>query len=338
MMKPAMKTLASLSLVLALSACVTATQDVTPAAKNTGLFGMAKGDMDVTSAKAFSGKKDVIIGGFKVSFVTEHQQTNSTRQHFLSSGAAGHASAHTTLTGVSPAAMQALTDAAYSDFVSRLKAAGYNVVPATNLYQSKEFATIKQQETPFETKKPLLSMKGEATVFSPTHMPLSFLPNQGDGMGGFGKSSPLTAYMAYAGTAGTPVLDVFYVVNYAGFGGHRSVSSASVSVGHGMSVAAGSTVSIFGGQAGSFSSNNGTITLGQPVNSEKSFATVEELTSGAEKVAGYAINTAVGLLGSAKSIHRKYEVRANEGQYKAAAKDSLTKANAAFAAHMASLR
>lgn len=335
-----MKHLFILALALIVGACVTSSNDVAKPKTETGFLGLSEKDaMNVTTAKAFAGKTNVVVNNFKVAFITESEGRNSTGSGgLLGGGMKGHASADVTLTGVSDAAMQAITDQAYADFTATMAAKGYTVQPASSIAGMPEMQKVSAENVPYTSSNLQPSLNSEGKIFAPTGQKLYLLAGQGVRMGGFGFANPGMAYATIAEKTGTPIIDVYYVLDIAGYGGHSSMSSASLSVGQSMHVKTGSAVSIIGGQSGTFSTTQGNIALGQPIASDKAFGTVTEETSGGMKAAGYAANTVSALLGGATSIARDFSIASSDEAYKAAALDALTKANKAMVGQMAALR
>ncbi|PZO86150.1 MAG: hypothetical protein DI626_06815 [Micavibrio aeruginosavorus] len=309
-----------IAMALLLAGCVTSSGGTMAPEAATGFLGMKSDDIKIDTAKAFAGKKDVVIGSFKVGFVT-YNKASQTAGGGLMGGMAGRASAKTNLEGVSDSTMQQITDAAYADFTSLLKANGYNVVDRSTIVSTSEYKKASVETSPQRDADSVLVPKADITFFAPTGMPLHGK--------GFAFSSPLVAFGTLGEKTGVPVLDVEYIVNFAnadGYGGSFR-STAAVNVGQGISVVPGGRVTIYGGQAGTFSNNIGSVTLGQPVFSTEEFATVSEMTTDGENALGYAANAFSAVLGGGTSISREYAVKADAGKYAAISKSVLNKAN-----------
>ena len=83
---------------------------------------------ETVTPKAFAGKNEVLIGGFKVTFITQQKGTRANRGSFLGGGGGmARASANVVLDGISPQLMQSITDTAYERFVAGMQKEGYTV-------------------------------------------------------------------------------------------------------------------------------------------------------------------------------------------------------------------
>lgn len=313
-----MKKFAYLALVLALAGCsgISASSGAKAPEKNTGFLGSTKSDLEIDTAKAFAGKKDVVIGAFRVGFVTYNKVSHSTGSSLLAAAhTAGRASAKSTLMGVDAATMQKITDAAYADFVSKLKANGYNVIDRSKLAALPEFKKMSTEKAPYETDENGMDL----TYFTPAGMPMKG--------SGFGFSHPMTAMAASAEKLGVPVLDVDYKLNFAN-GSGAGWSVATVEVGQGISIPPGSGVTLYGGQMGTFSNNVGSVKLGQPVYSTQAFATIEDTTTNADIALQTATNVVGHLLGSGGSAAKAFNFHADPVKYTGVSKKVLSDANA----------
>ncbi len=306
-----------LTLTLALAGCsgISASGGTKAPEKNTGFLGSTKSDLDISTPKAFAGKKDVVIGAFRVGFVTYNKVSHSTGTSLLgSAGSAGRASAKSTLVGVDAATMQKITDAAYADFTAKLKANGYNVIDRSKLAALPEFKKMSTQKAPYETDEQDMDL----TYFTPGGMPMKGT--------GFAFSSPMTAMAASAEKLGTPILDVDYKINFAN-GSGAGWSVATVEVGQGISIPPGSGVTLYGGHMSTFSNNVGSIKLGQPVYSEQTFASVEGTTTDGDVALETATNVLTGLLGAGGRASRSFNFRADSAKYADVSKKVLADAN-----------
>src|SRR3546814_4237508 len=111
--------------------------------------------------------------------------------------------------------MQAITDAAYADFVSQLTAGGYTVQPAADLFGHAMLAKTKSQEVPLDINIALeKGSKGKATYFKPTALPL-LLMVPGDFLGS-GMSS-MGINMAARSEEHTSELQSLMRISYAVF-------------------------------------------------------------------------------------------------------------------------
>jgi hypothetical protein len=342
-------TISALTLALLTSACFggpSATNSVSKGKeRSSGLFGMSKADaVSVDNKEAFKAVDKVVIGSFKIGFAT-YKTDSAKAGGGLSGGFGGKSTAKSTLVGVDDKTMQSITDQAYQQFVSDLKAKGYTIVDRKELLAHKTFADTKTYPTPYEDSTGgLFGSNSKTKYFSPSafgdkmHI---FMGEIGSTMGGFAFANPAVAAMEYARESGVKVLNVIYVVDYAnaeGYGGWASTSSG-VEIGQGITIVPEfSRLSLIGNSGGTFSNGNGSIKLGQPLSSEKEFATVKNVNSEAYKAAEVAVNV-IGVLGGVGSnSSREYEFTARPADYKLAAAEVTKQANDTFVNTLAGLK
>ncbi len=337
----------TLAVALLLAACggTSMTSGVTKRAEaKDGYFGLVKvADLKTQTPAAFKGKNKVVIGTFAVGFDVEKADSNKAGGGLMGNGFGGKSSAYSKLTGVDNAVFATITEAAYKDFVAKLKAAGYEVVPTSELLASPTFAKAATYENPYVASSGgLLTAKNETRYFTPAEFGKnrSIQMDLGSVTGGFAFANGGMAASNYAHESGIPVLAVSYRVDYAKTGGHGSKwsMSSSIQLGQGLTLEEGGKVGIVGGQMSSFSSNVGNVSLGQPITSDKEFATVIDSTTGTDKGLQVAANV-IGVIGGVgTNSKRNYTVEADAGKYKTAAMDVLTQANGALVTKMQSLR
>lgn len=131
---------------LGLTACsVTSTNEVMkPAEQRGGFMGLSTADeIKVEREAPFKGAQKVAIASFKIGFV--HGKIESRK---AGRGYGGKSSAGIKLKGVEQGTMQAITDAAYADFVTRMKQAGYTLVDRATLKAQADFAKAKPETSP----------------------------------------------------------------------------------------------------------------------------------------------------------------------------------------------
>ena len=293
--------ISALSIALLTSACMggpSATNSVSKGKeRSAGLFGMSKAEaVKVENKEAFKGMDKVVIGSFKIGFAT-YKTDSAKAGGGLSGGFGGKSTAKSTLLGIDDKTMQSITDQAYQQFVTDLKAKGYTIVDRNELLTNKTFADVKTYPNPYEDSSGgLFGSNSKTKYFTPTafgdkmHI---FMGEIGGTMGGFAFGNPSVAAMEYARESGVKVLNVVYVVDYANadsYGGWARTSSA-VEIGQGITIVPEfSRLTLIGNSGGTFSNGNGTISLGQPISSEKEFATVKNVNSEAYKAAEVAVN------------------------------------------------
>lgn len=320
-----------------LAACaVQGTADGTkPEEASGGLFGLAKvDDITVETADAFKGKKEVVIGAFQIAFLEEKKASNKAGGGLFGGGFGGKSSASLALSGVSTKKFQGITEAAYTDFVQRLEAAGYTVVDREKLATHEDFKDVSSENSPREEEGDLFGFGVTQTVVAPKAIGKIY-------EGGIGFGNPQVGATGFADKTKTPVLFVNYIVDFAnksgGHGGYWS-NSSSLEVGQGISIPPGSGLNLVGGQAGTFSSANGSIKLGQPVFSTETFGEVVS-TNSEEYVAAEAAVNVIGVLGGIGSNQsRSFEVKAEPKKYTEVATKVLGEANGKLVGKMQSLR
>lgn len=296
-----------------------------------GFLGLqTKDNVEVTSADAFKGVDDVVIGGFTVGFGTYKTDSRKAGGGLTGSGFGGKSTAKSELKGIDDATLQAITETAYSKFVADLKAKGYNVVDRSKLADYEAFASTNTYDAPYEDSNGGIFGKSSVTkYFVPAAFNgkmRSFMGDIPGFTGGFGFSNPYLGASKFAKETGTHVLSVVMVLDFAnsdGYGGWGSTSSG-VTVGQGMTLMPNYTkLNLIGGDSGTFSSANGALTLGQPITSDKAFADVAETTTAANKVTQRVVGV-IGVLGGIGSnASGTYEFKARPADYKAAALDVI---------------
>ncbi|MCH2548068.1 MAG: hypothetical protein MK052_10735 [Alphaproteobacteria bacterium] len=313
-----------------------------PEKKTSGFMGSTtNNDVEVNTPKAFAGKNEVIIGNFKVGFVTFTKAKKTAKGGFLSGNSSwGKASAHVTLDGISDADMQAITETAYNDFVKTLKANGYTIADRSKLENAKHYSNLKPMANPDKKEGSFFSgATDKLTVVSPKALPFYYYPGEAGERGGIGFSNAGSVYGGFASESGIPVLSVYYTVDFAnagGYGGYRNW--ASLEVGQGMSIRPGSGIQFVGGQGGTFATNIGAVTLGQAVFSDEKFGEMQDTTTDAGKAGMVAANVLSVALGQGTNQYREYDVDAKPADYKKLATKILAEANDKLVTTMASNR
>jgi hypothetical protein len=317
------------------AACTpTSTQGVVRGrAASSGPFGLMRtDDITVDTASAFKGQGRVMVGSFLVGFSTYDTATAKL-------GRNGNA-ARNTLVGVDTAVMQRVVDDAYSSLVASLKAQGYTVVDRAELAAAPGFAATKSYPNPYEDSSgSLFGTSSRVSYLAPTGFGDTKI-FQGDiagTMGGFASENPLVAAANYAKASGTRVIHAVYVLGFVNATPGMKLT-AMVEVGQGVTAKPAATKLGMLADTGGFSASNGTLTLGQPITSDREFATIANTTTGGAIAAEAAVGVLVGLLGGGSSVARDFSFTARPGDYAAAASDALAQVNAGFVAKMVSLR
>ena len=292
--------------------------------------------IEVSDKGAFKGAGQVAVGAFNVGFIFESIDATATSGGMLGAFG-GTTKAKSELTGVTPAMMQQITDAAYADFVQRLGAAGLTVVPAPSMFGSAELAKLKGSAAPTEINIALeKGSKGKADYYKPSALPLQlFMPGDfvGSGMSSIGlnMSSGQNAYAlaTYAKASGSPVVDVTYLIDFSDQKRPGAFSFGGLQVNANLSVVPGfSRMTVVGANG-----KTNTVTFGQPVSVEGDFIVKNDASSGADKAIQSAANVAgsmaavMGLGGLRFGKTRKFAFAAKPGNYEDGAAKVASLAN-----------
>jgi hypothetical protein len=324
--------LTALAALLLLSACgaPSATEGVARGrARSSGPFGMISPDaIKTTGSSAFKGLEQVTIGSFIVGFGTYDTLSGK-------DGKYGSA-ARNTLVGIDDATLGKITDDAYQRFAQALRQAGYTVADPAPLLTNPRFAGSKSYPNPYvDSSGGLFGDKSTVRYIAPSSAPAMkiFAGDIAGTMGGFGPDNPHFAASEYVKAGGPPVLHVVYLLNFvndARATGLRLNNAAKV--GQGLTVAAdASKISVVSG-------SDGAVSLGQPITSDREFATVTDATSSGNLAGQAAANVLTGLMGAGGSQSRNFDFVARPADYAAASIDAMDQANASLIAKMTSLK
>lgn len=310
----------------------------------------AKSDqpLSINDRGAMEGATQVAVAAFNVGFIFE--STDQTKKTGGLMGAFGGVTkAKSSLVGVTPEMMQAVTDAAYADFMAKLAAQGIAVVPAETLFANEDIQKAADGTGPIETKIQLeKNSSGVATFVKPTALPLQ-ITLQGDlaektgGFAAFGKSFSAggrqAAISRYVSESGIPLVSVVYLIDFSdqkrpgafSFGGLKVNANLSV-------VPEYSKMTIVGRK------KNDELVLEQQVSVDGEFIEQADATGGTEKTAQAAANIGGGLAAAAGvglpmiGKTRKFEFVAKPENYEAGAAKVATLANDLIVAGIATLR
>lgn len=327
-----------LPLVMAVAACGVSSTDgvMSRSANKGGMLGMTK-TADVQTEGSFEDVQNVVVGSFKVGFAESGKQTNSAKGSFFGgSRIGGNATGKVQLEGVSDADKQEITNAAYADFMGKLKASGLNVVDRNSLVASDAYQKANKTTFPYMADESgLLSSFGKTNFYQPSALGnsgivlMKDIPSKSKN---FGVLSGADSKMAeFAQSNKTAVVSATYLLDFAAAGGHESMSSASMKVGQNLAVTQGALRFVKGGTS-SFSNGTPTVTLGQPVESNKEFGTLVDETSTGGKVVEEAGNVLSMALGGGSSRSRTYTIKADPAKYKTQSLEVLSAANNALIA------
>ncbi|MBA3941057.1 MAG: hypothetical protein C0520_07590 [Sphingopyxis sp.] len=293
------------------------------------------------------GINTVAVGAFNVGFIFESIDRTAASGGLMGAFG-GTTKAKSELVGVTPEMMQAITDAAYADFVSQLAASGYAVQPAADLFGHGALAKTKSQDVPLDINIALeKGSKGRATYFKPTAFPsLLMIPGDflGSGMSSMGinmsAGQASTALTSYAKEAGVGVVDVVYLIDFSqqkrpgafSFGGLQVNSALSVSADY-------SRMTLIAPNG-----KRSVITVKAPVAVEGEFVEKSDASSGTDKalqsganVAG-GVAAAMGFGGLRFGKTRKFEFTAKPGNYEEGATKAASLASELLVGRLGALR
>lgn len=244
------------------------------------------------------GVTNVAIGAFNVGFIFESIDRTAASGGLMGAFG-GTTKAKSELVGVTPEMMQAVTDAAYADFVSQLTASGYSVQAPGDLFAHATMAKTKSQDMPLDINIALeKGSKGKATYYKPTALPsLLMIPGDfiGSGLSSMGMNMQAgQASMAltnYAKAANVGVVNVVYLIDFSqqkrpgafSFGGLQVNSALSVSADYSRAT----LIAPNGKQS--------VITVKAPVAVEGEFVEKSDASSGGDKALQAGANVAGGV-------------------------------------------
>lgn len=287
--------------------------------------------LKISAPGAVKGTTQVAIGAFNVGFVFESVD-NGKATGGLIGAFGGTTRAKSLLTGVTPEQMQAITDAAYADFVRQLTAAGYTVVPSAPMFADPGFAKIKLQAAPLDQKialDPKGKSNGKATYYKPSQLP-GMLMMAGDvtgsgmfaGFGQMGMAMNNYHVATYAQKARHGVIAATYVIDFSQLKRPGAFSFGGLQVNSGMAVIDDySKVTVVAPNGKST-----IITVNTPVAVEGDFAMRDDTTkdAGLQKVANVAGGVAAVfgmggmMMGKSKTFTFTAKPAYQEGAVKAA--------------------
>lgn len=287
----------------------------------------------VTNAETIAGQNTVLLGDFRVTFIT-FDKTSATAKSGMFSSDSGYAtsSMRATLTGVPDEVMQSITDAAYQDFKAGLAKNGYTIGDESALRGNATWQKLKYEGSPIKTKSSFKIVTGgsrEDTTFAPSGRSL-----MSKAIGG---GIPYQAYDA-AGQLQVPIINVNYVVHFVYFGSETDYKSnaysnikgaeysAEVSAGQGIQVTPGSGIDWMRGVTSTFSHPNATVYIQAPVVIPGAYGSSEDSTSGLQKAAN-VFSSVLGAVSGGSSSSKDINITANPEAYKANANAALLEAN-----------
>ncbi|HKO58834.1 MAG TPA: hypothetical protein VJ276_23405 [Thermoanaerobaculia bacterium] len=268
----------------------------------------------------------VAVTGFRVVFVTHNEARAVVRASYLPGRDTGTAKAkmEVDLKGVDDATLQAITDRAYQLFLEQLKAAGREVVPATEYSAFKTIPAVPQ-----EVSTGLL--RGKA--FTPTGLPLWWQVGDAWGDAGLGQKN-MRAFNEQSKALGAPVtIAPLIVVDFAHMqsSGNRSglvARRAEVGASLAMSIPTFYTRVVraeqtrYGGLV--FKGDDGALALTRPLDTDVEFAELYRVDT--------KTGTVISLTGADSKSRNSINVAETTNEaYSAAAHAVLSQATGAFA-------
>lgn len=302
--------------------------------------------LKVQGQEALKASSTVAIGAFNVGFIFE--LTDQTKATGGLIGAFGGATkAKSKLTGVTPEMMQRIADAAYADFVAQLTAKGFTVQAPDLAFASDQLAKTDGQQVPLEINIALeKGSKGKATFYKPAALPrLLLIPGDftGSGMSSIGLNMSagraVGALSSYARSAGVPVIDVVYLIDFSDQKRPGAFSFGGLAVNANLSVVpAYSRMSVLGANG-----KTTTVTFKQGVSVDGDFIEQKDVTGAsgttqaAANVAG-GVAAAVGFGGLRFGKTKKFEFAAKPDSYEQGAVKVASLANGRLVDQAASMR
>lgn len=319
------------------------------AASDGGSFASTAGKsvrIDSKNEKNIPANKEVYIGDFRVSFVTQDKGSAKAGSPMLDRSSRATEFAQSILvaklTDVPHETMQAITDEAYADFTAGLQARGYTILDRSGLEQIHDWKDVDTVSSPQDSasaatlsnlfNKATGASEQESITFAPSGMALVKVSN--------GLPLPYK-YGASAEQAGKPILRAHYTVHFAYFGtetdyridyaavdsvgDNTRTISASTSMGQGIQVIPGAAIEITLDGGGTFT-KSGYVALKDPVIVGGAYGENADTTSGTTKAVN-AFSSALGVLSGGSSSTKEISVRANPAYYKQGVLKALDESN-----------
>ncbi len=298
----------------------------------------------VTSPNNLIGTQKVTIGQFTIGFLIERRDSAKAGGGLMGSGFGGRSTVRSTLAGYTPEELQQLADAAYTDFVAKLTASGFEVTDRAALAAFPEIAGLASEPGPKEVttvtgrddKAKVLLVSASQTA------PLRLLPGdyQPSGFGGIGMAlagiKSITALANFAKESSTRIVNVVYYIDFADsdeYGGAWT-SSSSVRVNGSLALLPNqSKLSVLSGDT-----KSGVLVLNKPVAVGGDFFDKADAMGGTEKAAN-ALGNVIGLLGGVgTNSSKKFTFTARPGAYAAGVTQATGEANTLLTEKLATLR
>lgn len=308
-----------------------------------------KAPLKVANAKAMSGLSRMVVANFSVAFVTD--KTDAAFAGSRRNGKAMGAITKARLAGVAPVDFQAVTDAAYADFATRMTAAGYTLADRATMVADRHMAKATYLASGWESTVFFgKDSKAKAVFYGPTVFgPTPLLKGEmgeanaaatGGGMfsafKGLSSFGNATAKVMYVTQNGQPIVSVLYVVDFADVERYGGYYAYEAKVGLTASLAVVETLSAV--TTTNAKGAIGTVTVAQPVAVPGDFGTMQDSTTGGQKLDNVAGAVIGGLFGSGSNTYKHITFTADPGSYRTGAIAATSAANGLVVAELAAHR
>lgn len=311
-------------------------QNSAPVARKSSLFTKAD-EIELHGESSIKGERRVAVPLFRVAFYTE-KDAGETAKGTGSTGTAT-TSVDSNLLGIDQAVFQKVTDVAYQDFIAKLKAAGFEIIPYAEIARAQSFQGLDVVSSP-HTEKALFGQ--DALYVAPNGTKLA-LPGSVTGLSGaFSGGAAEKIVPKLVKEMQAAMIDVTYYVDYLNTtteGGGWFSTRATVEIGQGIYVMPGSGAG-FQGYAASKCTGYcpdmwSSAKLGQVIYSNEPVGELRDVTSDAAKTTEKVMNVIGGLLTGSVRQHREYELQGDPAKYQKVATEVLGTANQAIVSSLA---
>lgn len=305
----------------------------------TGCASGPKSKVISNNVDSLKGKKNVYIGQYAVTFITEDKgSAKSNSPMFRGDSTSAQANVVAKLSGVPDEVFKSIATKAYNDFVTDLTANGFIVKSSPTLDASKKWKDLDPLKDPYKTSALgsvggfLKGEKRKFATYSADPLKLYAAPETP------GSTVVIPSEIGeVAQSLDTPIFMINHVVHFAYFGSKTeyvknyatdfktSTATAEVSLGQGIQVTSGSTAQFVIDGGGTFS-KSGAITIADPIVVGGAYGKNENSTSGATKAANI-FSSALGMFSGKSSSSEEISIIANPQYFEAGALQALDEAN-----------
>ncbi len=281
--------------------------------------------VSVDSFKQLKDCKKVVVTEFNVQFITKK---NASAQAGSSSEGAAHVNSNIKLMGLDNATFQAITDEAYTNFLTGLKSLGVEIMPYSEYKALPQYGDMASylKTSPMEISAGIFSGGQPSILFAPQGLPVTLFGdetavNSGALMSaGMGRSAPHSLEPQIAKETGVAAVHVYLVVDFCQMEAKGGVFSytARVDTKPQISIAKISRcLFVFGG--GMTGGVEYVKMKNNAFGKDEYVTSINDVTTTGQKV-GDAAGDLIGILGGHGDTYktRSYEAAANSTQYQAA--------------------